>query len=270
MKWKLMNIILAALLVFFLMQGIATGTGGFRAYKIEGNNNGLVARSLDPPANIGNLNPGDSKCSRLQLANTGSSMLKVYIRTDITGEKTLKGSGSLADVLWLTIMDGNNKITDSSFRNADKAGNVYIGTMPAGTKKILEFCATFPGEEAGNEYQGASMNVRWIITTATTGSHDPAYPPNEPSDPEGPFTPPPEEPDIDEPSPEEPDIDIDDEPVPTGPEDEITPVDDEEIPIAPEDLPKTGGVHPIYFYGAGALVAVIGIILRRKQSRIQL
>jgi hypothetical protein len=269
MKWKLMNIILAALLVFFLMQGMAAGAGGYRAYKVEGSNNGLVVRSLDEPADIGNLNPGDTKGSRLQLANTGSSKLKVYIRTDITGEKTQKG-GNLADILWLTIMDGSNKITDSTFRDAHKAGNTYIGTMSAGTKKILEFSAGFPGEETGNEYQGSSMNVRWIITTASTGSHDPGYPPYEPPDPEGPFSPPTEEPDTDEPPVEEPDIDIDDEPVPTGPEDEITPADDEEIPIAPGDIPKTGGIHPAYFYGSGALVTAIGIILRKKRSRGQL
>jgi LPXTG-motif cell wall-anchored protein len=39
---------------------------------------------------------------------------------------------------------------------------------------------------------------------------------------------------------------------------------DEPIPVAPVELPKTGGVPAVIFYGLGGLISSAGIMIRRK------
>lgn len=39
---------------------------------------------------------------------------------------------------------------------------------------------------------------------------------------------------------------------------------DEEIPAAPAELPKTGGVPEVLFYGFGGLISAAGVMIRRK------
>ena len=148
-------LILAVFLAAFLWPGMALGATG---YKIVGESNGLVIASPDAPEKTGNLNPGDLKNSRLQLTNTGSASLTVYIRTEVTGEKPGPNKGKLSEVLWLTIKDGDNTITDTTFRQADDQGNISLGTMAPGSTKTLHFSAKLP-EGTDNDYQGSYLKA---------------------------------------------------------------------------------------------------------------
>jgi hypothetical protein len=117
-------IALAVLLAAFLMPGMVLGapeTDQTSGFKIEGESNGLLIESPDDRTAVGNLNPGDLKRSALRLTNNGSVALTVYIRTEITGEKSPRG-GKLADIMTLTIREGGTVYSDGTFREAHQAG----------------------------------------------------------------------------------------------------------------------------------------------------
>lgn len=249
--------ILAMLFVSFLMLGIVPaqalgGPQGGTGYKIEDDSKGwLLIETPFDKVDIGNINPGDNEeklYSRIKLTNTGSDSMRVYIKTNITEES----NPSLADVMELTIKDGDRIITDKTlFCDAADAGSIEIGRMAPGATKTLDFYVNLP-ESTGNAYQGAWMKVIWVFTTVYSGSSD--------------------RPDRDVSSnPEEPDITIEDEPIPAGPVDGENPpgpdviitVDEEEVPGGPA-MPKTGETSPLYFLAAGAIIAALGFAIRKK------
>ena len=192
--------------------------------------------------------------SCLKLINTGSHQLDVYIRTNIKSEKSPNG-GRLSEVMALIIKDGDNVITDSSFKATANKGNIYIGKMAPGTEKTICFFTNLP-EETDNKYQAASMKVNWTFTTQYTDGddHDDKPPKRPPKDDDTPPTPP-----------------IEDEPIPQGPgetevpsEPEIIIIEDEDIPTGPADMPATGEMPPLYYYGTGALIVMLGIATKKK------
>lgn len=106
--------------------------------KIVGNNCGLVIEASDEKEDTSNLNPGDLKQSKLILKNKGDNRIQnVSIKTNIIANSELSPrGGNLADILKLTIKDGNNTIIDDlSFREASKLPNKSLGSMAAGEKK---------------------------------------------------------------------------------------------------------------------------------------
>lgn len=66
---------------------------------------------------------------------------------------------------------------------------------------------------------------------------------------------------------EEPLFEFHDEEIPGGPVDPELEIPDEEIPGGSTELPKTGELPPILFYGSGATLVAIGAYFRRKFKR---
>lgn len=230
------------------------------AYTIVGDDNGLEIHIPKKTQDTGNLGPGDKKSSSLVLKNAGSHLLHVYMRTNIIEEKAPNG-GYLKDVMTLVIKEGNNVIIDDSFKGAAEEGNVYLGTMAPGAQKTLHFFSDLP-TNIGNEYQAAYMKVNWTFTTQTDGDSDDDDDDDRDRDDR--------DRDDDEDSGDGGEIEIEDEDIPQGPGEipsdpgiEIT-VDDEEVPVGPADMPKTGEISPMFFYGTGALMLMMGIALRKK------
>ncbi|MBS3969219.1 MAG: hypothetical protein KGZ94_03760 [Clostridia bacterium] len=251
---KIKKLMLTFLILFVITliapHGVSANVNGI---SIEGNLCGLVIEASDERVNTGNLNPGDLKNSSLFLRNTGSVPLTLYIRTNILGEATLNG-GNLADVLNLYIADGTNVINNELFRAAAGRGNILIGTMPAGSEKIVDFSVAFPGS-SGNEYQGATLKASWTFTTTCSPGGDDPDDPDDPVDPNEPDDP----------------IDVPDDPIPLGPVEEepsepdiLITIDEDKIPAGPAEMPDTGELSPIYFLGAGAFIVMLGMVLRRK------
>jgi len=142
-------------------QSLATG------YQNDGQSSGLSITAPDPAADVGNLNPGDTKSSRLQLKNTGRYTLTVYMKMLIEAESAPNG-GSLADGMTLTVKDAGTYLTQGKlFRTADD-DSVLVGEMSPGASKTLDFNVDLPGQGIGNQYQGASMQVKWVFTTTYT------------------------------------------------------------------------------------------------------
>ncbi|MBW7571633.1 LPXTG cell wall anchor domain-containing protein [Caproiciproducens faecalis] len=158
-----MALLVAALLVPGMVhtkaEGVATG------YQNNGQSSGLSITAPDPAADISNLNPGDTKASRLLLTNSGRYNLKVYMKTQIESESAPNGA-SLADGMLLTVKDGATYLAQGEhFRKASGDDSIFLGTMSPGTSKTLDFSVDLPGEGIGNEYQGSSMQVKWVFTT---------------------------------------------------------------------------------------------------------
>jgi len=239
--------------VFFLVLGVVPARAlGEPAYEVVDESNGLKIAVQSAYVDTGNLNPGDTKNSSIKLTNEGSDTLTLSPKP---GE-----APDLAEKMRLTIKDGDNAITDDeTFRDAAEKGDIQIGRMTPGAEKILNFHVELPNVE--NDYQGASTSVKWVFTTVSSdnGSGDEDHHRRDDDGDGGP----------DEPN--GPDTTIEDEPVPVGPVDEEKPsepettvtVEEEEIPAGPA-MPDTGETSPLYFFAAGAFLAVLGYAVRKK------
>ncbi|HHX23404.1 MAG: hypothetical protein ACOX2A_09740 [Tepidanaerobacteraceae bacterium] len=254
---KILAVAFGICLIFSAVPGKALGEPG---YTIVGDDNGLEIHVPKKTQDTGNLNPGDKKYSSLKLVNTGSRPLHVYIRTNILSERAPRG-GRLSEVMTLVIKDKDNVITDHSFKDAAREGNVYIGRMSPGAEKILDFYTDLP-EEIGNDYQASSMRVNWTFTTQSDKDDDDDDDDDDHDDDR----------DDDDDSDRDHDVEIDDEEIPKGPGEpeipsepgvEIT-IDDDEVPLGPADMPGTGEVSPLYYYGAGALIVTLGVVMKKK------
>ena len=167
MRRKTHRMIVLVLIVVMVIARVSGVASAKTSYVISGDRNGLEIRVPQKTVDTGNLNPGDKKSSSLQLLNTGSSVLNVYIRTNILGETSPRG-GRLADVMTLTIKAEDELISDGTFREVAKEGYVLIGSIAPETTKTIYFSADFP-EDAGNDYQGASLRVNWTFLTESVG-----------------------------------------------------------------------------------------------------
>lgn len=284
MPLKTTKMILGTLLVTcFLITALPTtimGEEGPRVIPIE-NKCGLEVEIPQKTVDLGNLNPGERKESYIKVTNKGSGNMTLFIRTNMMDETTVNG-GYLADAMKLTIKDGRNMIADDLFRNVVDNGSIFIGTLAPGTSKILDLSTYLPGDETGNEYQGAYMKVSWTFVTQCSSSGD-----GEERDdsgggtgggagagntttPPGEIVVPPEE------------ILIEDERVPMGSDELVEPdeantphepiepgeseitIEDDKMPYGYLTIPKTGQMASMYFYSLGTLIMMIGLQLKKK------
>lgn len=255
-------ITLISLAVLALVPQALAATEG-TGWKISGNTNGLTIEAQPNGQGTGNLNPGDTKDSKLKLTNTNSTDVKVWIKTNVT-KRSCFGEGDLAKVLHLLIKNGDTVITDKSFNDADKEGSIFIGTMKPNEVIYLDFTVILPGPETDNKYQGCSIDANWTFTTQTTGGgggHNPGG--GSSRDPSRP----------DPKDPDEPDEIIDEEPVPEGPTeppvDTDTPdviIEEEPVPGGFVKMPKTGEIPPALFYGVGSLAVAMGVMARKRKK----
>jgi len=255
MSFKLMKKLITLLAAVCLLSAANLGLAwGESEVTIAGNKCGLVVKVSPKTVDTGNLNPGDEKYSSLRLINTGDKTITVYIRTNIKKEEAPRG-GYLADIMTLTIRDGSRVLADDLFREVAKRGNILIGKMAPGEEKMIEFEAQFP-KEANNDYQGATMKVNWTFVAECSGNG------GDDGDNDGgngggdngrPKPPPVDE---EEPIPPEPDEPIEPEAIDTP---------EESIPFVPGEMPATGEVPSLYYYGAGAALAMLGLVTSKKK-----
>ena len=286
-------LILVVLLAVFCMADI----NPIHAIEVVGANTGLRVNVSDVLVPTDNLAPGDTKTSTMTISidpESNTSSLRVWIRAEIIeyvlGKEVNGIRGNLDDKLVLTVTHKNGKVLHngpiSKFNE-----NVLIGDIKRGNRVDLTFTVHLPGETTGNEYQGSSLTVKWIITAqyespvTPTPTERPLSPPTRPpsrsvttiptqppAEPTGPIVPteqvtPTAAPEI---------IDVEDEETPAGPgkpdiyddpaddETEIIIIKEEEIP---KGLPKTGEVPPILFYGLGAGAVYAGMKLNQKKRK---
>lgn len=277
MKRTVKNIfatILITGLCAFLLPGLAFGEG--EGTIISTTEDGLVIRVLDEIQDTGNLNPGDKKHSCYSLVNEGKGTITVYIKTEIDEESVKSpNGGKLADIMTLTIKDGEKEVISDTFTEVANVGdgatkgNLLLGEMAPESEKVICLYTNLPGN-TDNEYQGASFKANWKIKTVKKtggGGDDSGGGTDRPSRPK---------------TPSDPTVDVDDGSLPEGGpepgditegdipeiegESEVVEIVDVEIPFGKPEIPKTGRDLPYPYYVVGALLVLtgLGITFRKK------
>ncbi len=147
---------LANILVVFLVCGVllcmARPVGGTRLLAVNSGNCGLVV-TAEKRDDTGNLNPGDRKNSHiLTLQNTNSTPLRYYF--NIYRETR---ENSLDEILEITVTRGDEKLFQGLL---SKFNEMDMGILEGFHSQVIDIFVYFP-PETGNEYQGASVAVRF-------------------------------------------------------------------------------------------------------------
>ena len=255
MRRKTHRMIVLVLIVVMVIARVSGVASAETSYVISGDRNGLEIRVPQKTVDTGNLNPGDKKSSSLQLLNTGSSVLNVYIRTNILGETSPRG-GRLADVMTLTIKAEDELISDGTFREVANEGYVLIGSIAPETTKTIYFRGF---SEDRKRLSGCFTRVNWfsyrerrwrrtitatMMTMMATMARAAGEVEEEPVPREQLF-----------PCPV---------PVPTKPDQPVVAIPEEEVPPGPPDMPETGErVRYPFYYRVLAILAGVSIIKKR-------
>ena len=309
-KLKLISPIATITIVLFVavLLLVMTGTGSTFAFVVEGEDCGLVVKAADGFTDVGNLNPGDTKSSYLIATNTGERPLTYFFDIEKLGSNAGSYKGQegkhLDEILEITIKHEGEpkplfKGLIGEFEQKYKEEGLALGQMAAGDEQRLDISVYFP-EEAGNEYQGSDVSVRFKFQAVcgTGGGEDPppgdddeppsggGDEPGEPTEPgdddEGPGTgdeeleESPDTPEVGPGMPEAPETDYVIEPE----QPEVSPTEPGKLEIYPEEpeispeggleihpgLPKTGEFSRPAIYAIGLLIILAGLLLRKRAS----
>jgi len=209
--------------------------------------------------NINNLYPGKAETSPLRISNTGQREFMLFIEVEKKAGDDLLFHGVNISIS----QQGSNQTFYSG--PISSLSSIKIGEIQAGTSENLAFTVSLK-EDAGNEYQGKSLDLAWKFIAAWPDGDD--SPPVSPDNGENPPEPPGED--------NGEDGDIDSPPVPPdtgngedGGEEPAGADDGEDVDfeLPPEtpgvDLPRTGGYNfallilGAFFLGTGFLLTRI-------------
>jgi hypothetical protein len=206
--------ILIALL--FLTASVAIGSVNAYAIEVEGSETGLRVNASDVLVPTDNLGPGDTKTSSMTISldrdsSVSENTLPVWMSAEIIENipgKTFDGKkGNLDDKLEFTITHENGEMLYKGLANG-LGKTIVLGRIAKGESFDINISVHLPGAATGNEYQAASIKVKWKVITMYTPDPEPT--PTEPT----PTEPTPTEPTPTEPTPTEP---TPTEPTPTEP-----------------------------------------------------
>ena len=305
-KLKLISPIATITIVLFVavLLLVMTGTGSTFAFVVEGKDCGLVVKAAEGFTDVGNLNPGDTKSSHLIASNTGAGPLTYFFDIEKRGSNAGSYKGQegrhLDEILEIKMMRGNDLLFEGligEFEQEHEEG-LALGQMEVGDEQRLDISVYFP-EEAGNEYQGSDVSVRFKFQAVCgtgggevpppgdddeppSGGDEPGEPTEPGDDDEGPGTgdeeleESPDTPEVGPGTPEAPETDYVIEPE----QPEVSPTEPGKLEIYPEEpeispeggleihpgLPKTGEFSRPAIYAIGLLIILAGLLLRKRAS----
>lgn len=172
-----------------------------------------------------NMNPGDSVTGKLVIRNAYVDSFDLYMRTERVSEEPGEGEPDLYQQLIITVTFRGDTIYSGPMKDFGGEG-IELGSFEPGDMEEIAVQVLLPGATTGNEFQGASLENKWIFIAETDT------------------------------------VDIPDEETPLGPID----IPDEETPIGPGKLPKTGSTPAEYFYIGGGLLVAAGLLIKKKRS----
>lgn len=282
---------IALITIIFLMVFCAAGINPvYATVEVVGDNTGLRVKVSDVLVPTDNLNPGDTKTSTMTISidpESDTSSLRVWIRAEIIdtvlGKEVNGKRGNLDDRLVLTVTHENgNELHKGPISKFNK--NVLVGDIRKGNPVELTFTVELPGDDTGNEYQGAALIVKWIITAQYNPSERPTPTGTPYSPPTGtptekvtviPTPPPADTSKTDLPDDKPNTFEIKDDEISddgSGTYDKQDKLDNGESEIIiieeklPKKLPKTGELPPLLFFGLGAGIVYAGIRLNHKKE----
>ena len=226
---------------------------------------------------LSNMGPGDGTDSDTKTPNDEKSTIKITngysqrFQVWLIAKRDMGieiQSPDLYDQLMLEVVYRGE--TDKTSIKGYAKDEMSLGFFEPGESQIMNLKVSLP-EELGNEYQGKEAGVIWSFRAEIPDTPLPPPPP----------PPPPPDDDDDEDEPE----DVPEEPVPLAvvepvPEEiipeEIVPlavpeveeevIEEEPVPLAVPKLPRTGGMAPIFFYSAGAVLLGAGVVILRRKD----
>lgn len=243
---------------------------------VDSDSEGLVVIPLGGKFfELNNMGPGDmpddlktvdedALKGLITVRNSYTEPYEVFLSAERTSP--IPEGADLYDMLMLEVKFRGGTLNEKTeLMKGFATSEISLGTFAPGDTQNIELGVSLPGEEMGNEYQGTSVDVLWTFRA------------------EVPETPPP--PDDDDDDDEDEPEDVPEEPVPLAvvepvPEEiipeEIVPlavpeveeevIEEEPVPLAVPKLPRTGGMAPIFFYSAGAVLLGAGVVILRRKD----
>lgn len=137
--------------------------------EIIGEDLGLIIEpSGEKLFDLSNLNPGDRKSAKLTIKNNYEDPFNLYMTAEKVGEIE---KIDLFDQLELEITYQEDKIFEGIIKDF-ATENISLGKIDRGDIEELEAEIHLPGSETGNEFQGKSLEVKWIFTAESKSSGD--------------------------------------------------------------------------------------------------
>ncbi|WP_026896142.1 hypothetical protein [Clostridiisalibacter paucivorans] len=137
--------------------------------EIIGEDLGLIIEpSGEKLFDLSNLNPGDRKSAKLTIKNNYEDPFNLYMTAEKVGEIE---KIDLFDQLELEITYQGDKIFEGIIKDF-ATENISLGKIDRGDIEELEAEIHLPGSETGNEFQGKSLEVKWIFTAESKSSGD--------------------------------------------------------------------------------------------------
>lgn len=234
--------------ILSLMMGIVTPFDTSPSYasdlEIIGKEIGLEVNPRDTKLfDLINLNPGDIKDARIDIKNKYTEPFEVFIRAERTSLKPGEGEVDLFEQLILIVYLDGVEIHSGSMKDY-ATSNISLGDFDKNSKKQLRAVVHLPGLETGNEFQGKSVEVKWIFIAELESVTPPYYPPG------GGTT------------------------VVINPTKPVEPKEELEEPKEPEEetinespnLPKAGELPAIVYYSFGSILIYLGLKVRKKEK----
>lgn len=285
---KILSRIFTTLGFSFIIAGLIFSTFPSHSYaedlELIGKDIGLVVEPSDTRLfDLNRLNPGDTEEAKIIIKNNYSSPFQLYMRAERMSPPPEEGLGDLFEQLILTVYLKDIEIYSGPMKDY-AISNISLGMFNPGDVKKLKAIVHLPGLETGNEFQDATVEVKWLfIAQADKGPDKPDEPdePDKPDKPDKPWIPPKEPGKPVEPTkpgellePEEPIEEIEEDEIPIGEPEVETPSESKEEPQEKEKiskekpkLPKTGEAPLMFFYITGTLMVLLGIGLESKNKK---
>lgn len=253
MKKKLIVFFATFILLIYTSMLIKPNNVYANNLELVGKNIGLVVVPSDNRLfDINNLNPGDNITSSLKIRNEYNYPFTLSMKTERMSGGNEENEIDIYKKLFLTIYYKNEKIYAGPM-NGFGNDSILLGKFSPGAEEEIVATVNLPGSETGNEYQGKSVNVKWIFIAQSSGSdtHDDDDDVPDKNIP-------------DEDVPEE-DTDIPDEDV----TEEYIDIPDNEVPKGDIniEMPKTGEVNPFIYYSIGSILILSGAVCVLKKKK---
>lgn len=288
--------ILSKIMIFLGVFSLVMGTlGVFGIDSSYAENLELIGRDvglvIEPSStklfNLSNMNPGDTQEAKIDIKNQYTLPFQLFMRAERMSPFP-EDEVDLLEQLQITVNIDGIEIYSGPMINF-ATNNIDLGRFNINADVELNATVHLPGPGTGNDFQGKSVDVKWIFIAESDTPPTPE-PPGPPG-PEPPFVPPiiitpitptppiaPEEPPAEPEVPEEeevideevpegvPDIEPEEPPMePEGPEEEE--IIDETIPQDRPRMPRTGEASPMLYYGLGTILIGLGVGTGRKRKK---
>ncbi|HZJ83708.1 MAG TPA: LPXTG cell wall anchor domain-containing protein [Clostridia bacterium] len=137
---------------------------------------------------LSSLNPGDTREACITIANRYCAPFELFMRTERMGAIP-EGDADLFKQLRLRVYLGDEEIYSGSMMDY-ATSNISLGKFQPEDIEKLKATVHLPGPDTGNEFQGKSVDVKWIfIAQAEDCQPTQPEPKPEPEDPKAPILP---------------------------------------------------------------------------------